>query len=454
MASPSNELLYSKPVVCLSRIAEILHFYLIYVMLAFGHYMKKVRTLPAVTVSKKAEKKLSSGHVWVFAEEVCSSCTDIADGELCDVFSQKEKYLGTGFFNSRSLIRIRIISKNANDDFSQKEHILQFWKRRVLYAVQYRKHIFNDAEFSSCRLIFGEADGFPGITVDKFETVLVCQCMCLGMEKYKLDIYRYLIEALHDMHNTVTAVYERNDSDLREKEGLPQGKNFLNAELGLPLCTDTIIRICENGILYDVDFCNGQKTGFFLDQKYNRQAAAKLAHDKSVLDCFTHTGSFGLNCLKHGAKSVSFVDISARAISETRTNVALNQFDQNRCEFITQDAFDFLLQAKTQHRVFDLVILDPPAFTKASKTKNSAMKGYREINRLGMGVLRRGGFLATASCSHFVTEEDFMSAIESAARDLNFSVKQIAKYSAAADHPIIWDIPETAYLKFFIVQLV
>ena len=265
-------------------------------------------------ITEKGEKKLKSGHVWVFADEVIQGDEGLANGSLCTVISKKQKFLGIGFFNRNSLIRIRIISKNANDRFSDEAAIAAFWKRRVTYAVQYRRETLSAEDFSSCRLIFGEADGFPGLTVDKFETVLVCQSLSLGIEQVKYIIYQALIEELAALDCRVTAVFERNDNALREKEGLKQEKGFLNEALGLaPYSSETkSVMISENGIRYIVDFEQGQKTGFFLDQKYNRREAALLARGKTVLDCFTHTGSFGLNCLKAGAKSVSFSGKAAK----------------------------------------------------------------------------------------------------------------------------------------------
>ena len=424
--------------------------------LLLSSVMKNEASLPSVIITEKGAKKLKSGHVWVFADEVISMTEGIVDGSICRVFSGKEKFLGTGFFNSSSLIRIRIISKNANDTFSDKTSEDAFWMRRVKYAVRYRYEILSKEDFSSCRLIFGEADGFPGLTVDKFENVLVCQSMSLGIEQRKLMIYRQLIEELANLGCKVAAVFERNDNALREKEGMTQGKGFLNAELGLPPynAESTSVIITENGIRYIVDFCNGQKTGFFLDQKFNRREAAAIAREKTVLDCFTHTGSFGLNCLKCGAKSVTFLDVSKFAIEETRANVQLNGVPEDKCEFICEDAFDFLLRAKAERRFFDFVILDPPAFTKSGKTVKNALAGYRELNRLGMSVIKRGGYLATASCSHFATEELFEQAIFEAADELHLQLKQIKKCTAAPDHPILWGVPETAYLKFLLLQLV
>ena len=411
---------------------------------------------PPVMITEKGEKKLKSGHVWVFADEVIQGDEGLANGSLCTVISKKQKFLGVGFFNRNSLIRIRIISKNANDRFSDDAAIAAFWKRRVKYAVQYRRETLSTEDFSSCRLIFGEADGFPGLTVDKFETVLVCQSLSLGIDRVKCLIYQTLMEELAALDCRVTAVFERNDNALREKEGLKQEKGFLNEALGLaPYSSETnSVMISENGIRYIVDFEQGQKTGFFLDQKYNRREAALLARGKTVLDCFTHTGSFGLNCLKAGAKSVSFLDVSKFAIEETRANVLLNGFSLDRCEFICDDAFNFLQKARDEKRTFDFVILDPPAFTKSGKTRKNALAGYRELNKLGMSVLKRGGYLASASCSHFVSESLFEKALSEAARELNLQVKQIKKLSAAPDHPVIWDIPETMYLKFLLLQVI
>ena len=403
-----------------------------------------------VTVDDRCEARLRAGHVWVYESDIreCAAAPD--DGALCDVYSRRGRYLGTGFFNSHSKIRVRILSTNANDRFDAA-----FWERRVRYAVEYRRTVMaNPGDFLCCRLIFGEADQFPGLTVDRMGDVLVTETLSLGIEQRKDVIFPALVRVLAEMGVPVRALYERNNVSIRALEGMEETVGFYHCP-GLeesPSMTET--EICENGIYYTVDFMHGQKTGFFLDQKYNRLAAAHLAHGRTVLDCFTHTGSFALNAAKAGAAHVDAVDISADAIAMTRRNAERNGLS-DRMDFICADVFAYLdeLNAKKQ-RKYDMIILDPPAFTKSAGTVNNAYAGYREINRKALQLLPRGGYFATASCSHFMPSELFCKMLREAAYDARVTLRQIEARQQAPDHPILWTVPETDYLKFYLFQII
>lgn len=400
-----------------------------------------------ITVTDKAKHSLEKGHPWVYADEVLQCSGKYSDGDLVDVRSKKGTYLGTGFINDNSKIRVRVISRNANDKFDR-----DFWARRIKYALDYRKTVMGD-DFNCCRLIFGEADCFPGLTVDLFCDILSVEVLCLGIDRIKNMLFELLIESLLEYGIKIRAVYERNESSVRKLEGLEVSKGFFASDL-LQSNTDGHVIINENGIKYDVDYINGQKTGFFLDQKYNRLAAAKIARGKNVLDCFTHTGAFALNCAKAGAKHVTAVDISDKAIEMTKRNAALNGFEQSM-SFICEDVFELLTRLYNEKsREYDYIILDPPAFTKSRSTIHSAEKGYKEINMKAMKLLPRGGYLATCSCSHFMTGELFTKMLHSAAKDACVSLRQIEERRQSPDHPILWNVPETEYLKFYIFQVV
>lgn len=392
----------------------------------------------------KGEKFIRSGHVWVFGEEVTRVDGVYADGDIVDVFSAKGKYIGSGFVNDRSKIRVRIISTNANDKFDE-----DFWRRRVHYALEYRRTVMPGADFRCCRLIFGESDGFPGLTVDRFNDVLVAQVLSLGTEQRKNLLFRLLLEELGP---EVRGVYERNDVKIRELEGMEQTTGWWAGMPELGTESSTTTEIVENGIRYTVDFGRGQKTGYFLDQKYNRQAVARIAKGKKVLDCFTHTGSFALNAAAGGAVKVTAVDISAEAVAMTKRNAALNAL---LVDVVEANVFDLLTQYVDEHnKDYDFIILDPPAFTKSGATVQSATRGYKEINLKAMKLLPRGGYLATCSCSHFMKEEYFVEMLRSAAKDAAVSLRQVEVRQQACDHPILWNVPETNYLKFFIFQVV
>ena len=403
------------------------------------------RGFPRVTVTKKCERFIKGGHIWVYHDEILGTDGEYKNGDIVDVLTEKGRYLGSGFINDNSKIRVRIISKNTNDRFDEA-----FWLRRISYAVDYRLTVMG-GDFSSCRLIFGEADGFPGLTVDKFEDVLVAQVLSLGIDLIKDVIFRGLIKVLADHGHSVKAIYERNDVKVRELEGLEQYKAFYRAD-GLRDDIGGEVEITENGIKYIVDFVDGQKTGFFLDQKYNRRAVAKIAAGKRVLDCFTHTGAFALNAATT-AEKVTAVDISQTAIDMARRNAALNGFDN--VDFVTANVFELLTEAEREHRRdWDMIILDPPAFTKSRSTARSAERGYKEINLKAMKLLPRGGYLATCSCSHFMPDEQFRRMLFSAAADAQVSLRQIECRQQSADHPILWGVEETDYLKFYVFQVV
>ena len=403
------------------------------------------RSYPKVTVSKKCERFIKGGHIWVYHDEILHIDGAYENGDIVDVLTEKGRYLGSGYINDFSKIRVRIISKNANDRFDEA-----FYRRRIDYAVDYRLTVMGE-DFSSCRLIFGEADGFPGLTVDKFENILVAQVLSLGTERVKELIFRSLIDSLKERGHEIAAIYERNDVKVRELEGMEQYKAFYHMD-GLRDDLDGVVRITENGILYDVDYINGQKTGFFLDQKYNRRAVAKIAAGKKVLDCFTHTGAFALNAAVN-AEHVTAVDISETAINMAKHNAALNGFEN--MDFVTANVFELLTEAEREHRRdWDMIILDPPAFTKSRSTMHAAERGYKEINLKAMKLLPRGGYLATCSCSHFMPDEQFRKMLYSAASDANVSLRQIECRQQAADHPILWGVEETDYLKFYIFQVV
>ena len=405
------------------------------------------RPFPALTVTDKAARSLRGGHPWVYAGEVRTACDPCPDGEITDVFSTKGRWLGAGFYNSRSKIRVRVLTRSTNDMLDEP-----FFDRRVRYAVDYRRQVMG-ADFAACRLIFGEADGFPGWTVDRFGDVLVSEVLSLGIERRREMLYAALRAALERHGVTVRVIYERNESPIREKEGLACGKGPYAAP-GLETEPSGHIEICENGIFYDVDYISGQKTGFFLDQKYNRAAAAKLAPGLRVLDCFTHTGAFALNCAAAGAASVTAVDVSADALRQARRNAERNGL-AGKIDFVQADVFDYLTQlAAGRERPFDYIILDPPAFTKSSSTVEAARRGYREINRRAMQLLPRGGYLATCSCSHFMTDELFRAMLADAAGDASASLRQIEARRQSPDHPILWGVPETEYLKFYLFQVV
>ena len=409
--------------------------------------MKAARPYPKIIITPKGEAALTGGHPWVYEGEVTAVDGAAEDGGLVDVVSRRGSWLGCGFYNSRSKIRVRLVSRNANDDFSDA-----FWERRIRYAWEYRKTVMGETDSRCCRVIFGEADLFPGLTVDRFESVLVTQTLSLGMERIKTRLFPLLAKVLREDGQDIRGIYERNDVAIRELEGMAQGKGWYPLPGETPPA-QTTVDIVENGIRYTVDFENGQKTGFFLDQKYNRLAVSRLAKGRTVLDCFTHTGSFALNAARGGAAHVTAVDVSEFAVQCAAENARRNGLD-GVMDCMAANVFDLLPQLEKQPRKYDFIILDPPAFTKSRKTVASAMTGYKEINYRAMKLLPRGGYLATCSCSHFATEELFIKMLRSAARDAGVQLRQIEARQQCADHPILWGVEETNYLKFFIFQVI
>lgn len=406
------------------------------------------RPYAKLTITKKGERAARSGHPWVYGEEVTHVEGTYQTGDIVDVYSDKDRYLGTGFANDISKIRVRIVSRNANDRFDES-----FWQRRVKYALDYRKTVMGDKDFACCRLIFGDADDMPGLTVDRYNDVLVAQTLCYGMDQVKPVIFKALVDELAAMGVTIRGIYERNDVKVRELDGMEEYKGWYQADF-LPQPGSVLTTIDENGILYDVDVENGQKTGFFLDQKYNRLAVAKIAAGKHVLDCFTHTGAFALNAAKGGAASVTAVDISQEAVDMTNENIRRNGLE----DIVTAkqaNVFD-LLTDLADHKChdYDFIILDPPAFTKSGHTVHNAIRGYKEINLKAMKLLPRGGYLATCSCSHFMRDDLFRRMLHDAAKDAGVRLRQIEGRQQSPDHPILWNVPETNYLKFYLFQVV
>lgn len=409
--------------------------------------MKTERNYPRATVTPKAEAALLRGHPWVYDAEITALDGAPENGALVDVVSKKGRYLGTGLYSEKSKIRLRLISRNANDTFDSA-----FWERKLRWAWEYRKAVLRPEDLGCCRLIFGEADGFPGLTVDRFGPILSVQVLSVGMELRKNLLFPLLAEILRGDGQEISGIYERNDAALREKEGLAQYKGWF------PLPGETpperaVTEIVENGIRYQVDVENGQKTGFFLDQKFNRQAVARLAKDRTVLDCFTHTGSFALNAAMGGAAHVTAVDVSESAVELARDNIRRNGLEST-VECVCANVFDLLPELEKQPRKYDFIILDPPAFTKSRATVANAITGYKEINYRAMKLLPRGGYLATCSCSHFATEEKFAAMLQSAAHDAGVQLRQIEARQQAPDHPILWGVDETSYLKFYLFQVI
>ena len=409
--------------------------------------MRAQRAYPPCTITPKGEAALLRGHPWVYEAEILSLDPPEKNGDLVDVLSKKGRYLGTGFFSQHSKIRVRLISRNANDRFDEA-----FWLRKLRWAWEYRKSVMAPADLDACRIIFGEADAFPGLTVDKFHDLLSVQILSVGMERLRDLLLPALVSLLRADGQAIRGVYLRNDVALREKEGLPQEKGWY------PLPGETapdspVTEITENGVRYLVDVENGQKTGFFLDQKYNRRAVGQLARGRTVLDCFTHTGSFALNAALGGAAHVTAVDVSESAVEMARANAARNGLD-SVMTCTAANVFDLLPQLAKEPPRYDFIILDPPAFTKSRKTVANAMAGYREINYRAMALLPRGGLLATCSCSHFATEELFTAMLREAARDAGVQLRQIEARQQSCDHPILWGVPETSYLKFYLFQVV
>ena len=392
-----------------------------------------------VTLKKGEGRTLKAGGMWVFDNEIESIMGRFENGSIVTVHDFDGYPMGRGFINQNSKIRIRLMTRNVNQEIDH-----EFLRDRVRMAWEYRK---KTVDTGSCRVIFGEADFLPGLVIDKFSDVLVVESLALGIDRFKLEIVELLKEELLKDGIRIRGVYERSDAKVRLNEGMERVKGFLSEEF------DTNVEIVENGVKYRVDVRDGRKTGFFLDQKYNRLAIQKLCKDARVLDCFTHTGSFALNAAIAGAKEVTGVDASELAVEQAAKNAALNGV-QDRAKFICRDVFELLPELEKQGEKYDVVILDPPAFTKSRNSVKNAIKGYREINLRAMKLVKDGGFLATCSCSHFMTYELFTETIGQAARNVHKRLRQVEFRTQAPDHPILWAADESYYLKFYIFQVV
>ena len=392
-----------------------------------------------VTLKKGVGRMLKSGGLWIFDNEIASILGSFEDGDIVAVHDFDGYGLGKGFINRNSKIRVRMMTRNRHQEIDEA-----FLKMRVQEAWDYRKKV---SDTGSCRVIFGEADFLPGLVVDKFSDVLVVQSLALGIDRMKDQIVELLKEVLAADGIKIRGVYERSDAKVRRQEGMELYKGFI----GEPF--DTNVEIEENGVRYMVDVKDGQKTGFFLDQKYNRKAIQHLCKDAKVLDCFTHTGSFALNAGYGGAKEVTGVDASELAVEQATLNSKLNGME-DRVKFICRDVFELLPELEEKGEKFDVVILDPPAFTKSRNSVKNAVKGYREINLRAMKLVRDGGFLATCSCSHFMTYELFTQTIHQAARNVHKRLRQVEYRTQAPDHPILWAAEESYYLKFYVFQVV
>ncbi|MEZ3491217.1 MAG: class I SAM-dependent rRNA methyltransferase [Lachnospiraceae bacterium] len=391
-----------------------------------------------VTLKKGEGRSLKAGGLWIYDNEIDSVLGSFQNGDIVVVHDFDGYGMGCGFINLNSKIRIRMLTREQNQQIDR-----DFLKRRVREAWEYRQ---KTVDTSSCRVIFGEADFLPGIVIDKFSDVLVVESLALGIDRLKLEIVTCLKEVLAQEDIVIRGVYERSDAKVRLREGMACFKGFI----GEPF--DTNVEIMENGVRYLVDVKDGQKTGFFLDQKYNRLAIQKLCKGAAVLDCFTHTGSFALNAGIAGAKSVLGVDASELAVAQASKNAVLNGL-QDVVKFQCADVFDLLPSLEAAGAQYDVVILDPPAFTKSRNSVKNAVKGYREINMRGMKLVRDGGFLATCSCSHFMDYELFTQTIAQAAKSVHCRLRQVEYRTQSADHPILWSAEESYYLKFYIFQV-
>lgn len=392
-----------------------------------------------VTLKKGEGRLLKSGGMWIFDNEIASITGDVDDGDIVIVRDFDGYGMGRGFINRKSKITVRMMTRHIDTEVNET-----LIKKRVLDAWNYRKKVI---DISSCRVIFGEADFLPGIVVDKFADVLVVQSLALGIDRMKFMIIDAVKAVLAADGIEIRGVYERSDAKVREQEGMKRTKGFIGEEF------DTNVEIIENGVKYIVDVKDGQKTGFFLDQKNNRAAIHKLCGGAKVLDCFTHTGSFALNAAIAGAKQVTGVDASQLAVDQANKNAALNNVS-DRVSFICEDVFELLPELEKQGKKYDVVILDPPAFTKSRSSVKNAVKGYREINLRGMKLVKDGGFLVTCSCSHFMTYELFTQTINQAAKNVHKRLRQVEFKTQAPDHPILWAADESYYLKFYIFQCV
>ena len=400
--------------------------------------MIKQENVAIVTLKKGEGRTIKAGGAWVFNNEIETITGRFHNGDLVIVHDFDGYPMGKGYINQNSKIRVRLLTRHVNQEIDES-----FFQMRLQNAWNYRK---DTVDTSSCRLVFGEADFLPGIVIDKYEDVLVMECLTLGMERYKEQLANLMKQILQKDGIQIRGVYERSDAKEREKEGLSRVKGFIGAEF------DTNVEITENGVRYMVDVVNGQKTGFFLDQKYNRLAIQKLCKGKRVLDCFTHMGTFALNAGIAGASEVTGLDISEFAVEQATENAKRNSLSDT-VTFRAANVLDELPKLAAAGEKYDVVILDPPAFTKSRQATKNAIKGYREINMKGLKLVKDGGYLATCSCSHFMTQELLAKTIREAARATHKRLRQVEFRTQAADHPILWAAEESFYLKFFIFQV-
>lgn len=392
-----------------------------------------------VTLKKGEGRTIKAGGAWIFDNEIDTITGRFKNGEVVTVHDFDGYPMGKGFINQNSKIRVRMMTRKADQEINEA-----FLKMRVKNAWEYRK---TTVDTSSCRIIFGEADFLPGLVIDKYEDVLVVECLALGMEQFKETIVNFLKDILAEDGIKIRGVYERSDANERTKEGLSKVKGFIGDEF------DTNVEIVENGVHYMVDVANGQKTGFFLDQKYNRLAMQRICKGKKVLDCFTHMGTFALNAGIAGAADVTGLDISEYAVSQAEANARLNHLE-NTVHFRQANVLDELPKLAQAGEKYDVVILDPPAFTKSREATKNAIKGYREINMKGLKLVKDGGYLATCSCSHFMTQDLLAKTVKEAAKATHKRLRQVEFRTQAPDHPILWAADESYYLKFFIFQVV
>ena len=395
---------------------------------------------PTITISSEGETWLQKGQMWMYRNNLEQADENIPDGGIVNIISNDGKYYGTGFYSLISHITCRILSKNESELIDKF-----FFERRIRFAYDYRKTV-EPNNLSNCRYIFGEADLLPGLVVDCYNDILVTQISNTGMEQHKQMIYDILLEVFKENGHIIQAIYERNDIKVREKEGLTSYKGFYYNPNNIS--PQTIIN--ENGIQLQVDIENGQKTGYFLDQKSNRVLLRNIARNKRVLDCFSHTGGFALNAAYGNAKAVTAVDVSNTALQQGYQNAKLNHLE-DKIQFVQADVFDYLEQLKVNE--FDIIVLDPPAFTKSRKTVNSAYYGYKNINMKAMNVLRNGGYLITCSCSRFMETKLFEQMLLESAKECGVTLRQISVTQQNSDHPILWTMDETSYLKYFIFQI-
>lgn len=394
--------------------------------------------MTTITLKKGEGRTVSAGGSWIYDNEIalCENFTEA--GDLANVFADNGYPLGIGYYNPNSKISVRMLTRNADAVINR-----DFFLKRIEDAVSYREKVTG---LENCRLVFGEADRLPGLTVDKFADILVTQTLSLGMEKLKSLIFPLMIEVLNKHGQNIRGIYERNDSRSRSLEGLDRENGFWSDSF------NTCVRICENDIFYDIDVSNGQKTGYFLDQRFNRMAIRPFSKSATVLDCFCNAGGFALNALSAGALHATGVDASQQAVDCAAANANINGFAHNS-DFICADIFELLPQLIDQGKAYDLVILDPPAFAKSRASIKTAARGYREINRRGMHLVKDNGYFATCTCSHFMTSEMFENTISQAARDAHVRLRLVEKRSQGPDHPVLWGADESEYLKFLIFQI-